>query len=177
LPTGGKSRTVARMGEFSTAGWANFLSAETGAAAALSGLVFVAISINLDKILAVPHLPGRAAETLALLVGALIVCGLGLVPDQPMRVLGAEVLVAGIVVWLFPTINQMRRNAHIARAFLWRSILVAGLGQAAAVPFMVAGASLLDGHASGLYWLVPGVTFSFIAGVLNAWVLIIEIVR
>ncbi len=147
----------------------------------MSGLLFVAISINLDKILAVPHLPGRAAETLALLVGALIVCGLGLVPDQPMRLLGAEILVAGIAVWLFPTINQIRRHAQISfdllRQFLWRSVMVVVLGQAASLPFMIAGALLLAGHASGLYWLVPGVTFSFIAGVLNAWVLIIEIVR
>jgi modulator of FtsH protease len=177
LPRDGKSRTVARMGEFSTAGWANFLAAETGAAAALSGLVFVAISINLEKILAVPHLPGRAAETLAMLVGALIVCGFSLVPDQPMGLLGAELLLAGAAVWLFPTVNQIRRHAHITREFLWRSVLVAVLGQAAAVPFMVAGALLLAGHESGLYWLVPGVTFSFVAGVLNAWVLIIEIVR
>jgi hypothetical protein len=177
LSPGGKSRYVARMAEFSTAGWANFLTAETGAAAALSGLVFVAISINLTKILAIPHLPGLAAETLALLVGALIVCSLCLVPGQPMRLLGTELLAAGIVTWLFPTINQIRRRSHVRREFLWRSILVAVLGQVAAVPFMVAGALLLAGHPSGLYWLVPGVALSFIAGVLNAWVLIIEIVR
>jgi modulator of FtsH protease len=44
--------------------WSDFFVAEVGAAAALSGLVVVAISINLKRILTVPVLPGRAAETL-----------------------------------------------------------------------------------------------------------------
>jgi hypothetical protein len=44
------------------AGWDNFFVAEVGAAAALSGLLFVAVSINLTRILAIPHLPARAAE-------------------------------------------------------------------------------------------------------------------
>lgn len=56
------------------AGWANFFVAEVGASAALSGLVIVAISINLQRILSFPQLPGRAAEMLILLVGALLAC-------------------------------------------------------------------------------------------------------
>ena len=46
--------------------WADFFSAELGAAAALTGLVIVGISINIARILAEPGLPGRAAETLVL---------------------------------------------------------------------------------------------------------------
>ena len=51
------------------ADWSNFFVAEVGAAAALTGLVMVAVSINLAQVLAVPTLPGRAAETLFLLMG------------------------------------------------------------------------------------------------------------
>jgi hypothetical protein len=47
--------------------WAAFFTAVTGAAAALVGLLFVAVSINLDKILKNAMLPARAAETLAVL--------------------------------------------------------------------------------------------------------------
>ncbi len=39
------------------------------------------------------------------------------------------------------------------------------------------GALLIGGHPSGLYWLVPGVLASFSAGIQNAWVLLIEILR
>jgi hypothetical protein len=43
--------------------------AETGAAAALTGLVIVAISINIGTILKYPHLPARAVESVTLLTG------------------------------------------------------------------------------------------------------------
>jgi hypothetical protein len=46
-------------------------------------------------------------------------------------------------------------------------------------PFFAAeaGVLLLAGHSSGLYWLVAGVIFSLIASVLNAWILLVEIIR
>jgi hypothetical protein len=48
--------------------------------------------------------------------------------------------------------------------------------QLASIPFFVAGAYLLSGSPIGLYWLVPGFVFSFLAGVASAWVLLVEIV-
>jgi hypothetical protein len=53
--------------------WGNFVVAEVGAAAALTGRVSVAVAINLPRILSYAHLPGRAAEGLVTLV----------VPGQP----------------------------------------------------------------------------------------------
>src|SRR6185312_6154219 len=44
--------------------WTDFFVAEVGASAALAGLVIVAISINVTRIISYPWLPGRAAETL-----------------------------------------------------------------------------------------------------------------
>ena len=41
---------------------------QAGASAALAGLLFVAISINLDRILNCRGLPGRAGEAIVLLV-------------------------------------------------------------------------------------------------------------
>jgi modulator of FtsH protease len=52
------------MHAYSTAGWDSSFVAEVGAPAALAGLLFVAVSINLTRILQFPQLPGRAAETL-----------------------------------------------------------------------------------------------------------------
>src|SRR5215211_7746283 len=54
--------------------WHDFFLAQAGAAGVLTGLVFVGVSINLDKIVADPSsgLAGRAAEALILLVAVLI---------------------------------------------------------------------------------------------------------
>jgi hypothetical protein len=81
------------MHSYSPADWDSFLVAMVGATAALTGLLFVAVSINLDRILeGTTMLPARAAETLASLVFVLIISALGLVP-QNVRLLGLEILV------------------------------------------------------------------------------------
>jgi hypothetical protein len=51
------------------------------------------------------------------------------------------------------------------------------MAQAAALPFLAAAVSLLLRAGGGLYWLVPGVVFCFVIAVLDAWVLLIEILR
>jgi hypothetical protein len=50
--------------------WHEFFLAEAGVAAVLTGLVFIGVSINLDKIMSNPGhgLPGRALEALVLLM-------------------------------------------------------------------------------------------------------------
>ena len=53
--------------------WTDFGVGVAGASAALAGLVFVAVSINLSEILKYRNLPGRAALTLILFVTPLIV--------------------------------------------------------------------------------------------------------
>ncbi len=58
------------MRAYEPAEWADFGVAVAGAAAALAGLLFVAVSLNLRDILALPQLPARAALTLGLLVVA-----------------------------------------------------------------------------------------------------------
>ena len=63
-------------------GWSNFLVAELGAAAPLTGLLFVAVSINLARILQFSHLPSRAAEALLALISVLFVTTFALIPRQ-----------------------------------------------------------------------------------------------
>lgn len=44
--------------------WQTFFAVQAEAAATITGLVFVAVSINLSKIIEVPGLSGRAAESI-----------------------------------------------------------------------------------------------------------------
>lgn len=158
------------------AGWENFFIAEVGATAALAGLVIVAISINLSRILAFPELPGRAAEAIVVLVGALVLSSLMLIP-QPQHCLGIEILIAAIVIWLVPVVVQTR-TYRAARASghgnIGARILLAQINT---LPFVVAGASITLGNESGFYWLAAGVILALIGGMLNTWVLLVEILR
>jgi hypothetical protein len=166
--------------EYSITGWDSFFVAEVGAAAALTGLLFVAISINLQKILQFPWLPGRAATAVVVLVNVLIVASFGLVPGQSSRLLGAEVLVCGAVTLLFlMRFHFSTRSAEIeggVQSVNQMNLQVAVAG-ATATLFVLGGASLLARWGGGLYWLVPAVVMSFVLAMAYAWVLMIEIQR
>jgi len=43
-------------------------------------------------------------------------------------------------------------------------------------PRWVLGSEVLEA-GGGRYWLVPGVAFSLVVAVVNAWVLLVEVVR
>ncbi len=155
--------------------WTDLFVACAGAAAALTGLVFVAVSINIERILAIPTMPERALQTLVALLGVVIVSVLALVPGQGDSELAVELLVAGIAV--SATLALLGRGAlHTGRPpteVLPRIALFA----LAAVPFAVAGLSLLVGWGGGLYWVVAGILGAVVGGVVNAWVLLVEILR
>ena len=159
------------------ADWAGFFSAEVSAAASLTGLVIVAISINLSQIIAHPHLPGRAIETLMMLVGVLLVASVGLVPGQPVAVLGCEILAIGLAMWLTSVVLLLRARGLRIPAKIWAPALRVLMTQLATLPFVIAGIAVLLWGPVGLYWLVPGTVFCLVAAVLNAWVLLVEIVR
>ena len=65
------------MPAYSAAEWESLFVAEAGASAALAGLLFVALSINLERILKGSGLPGRAGEAIVLLLTVLVVSTFG----------------------------------------------------------------------------------------------------
>jgi modulator of FtsH protease len=158
-------------------GWNDFFVAEVGASAALAGLVIVAISINLARIMTYPWLPGRAAETLVAPTGVLVASSYMLVPGQAAGLLAAELVATGAVMWLMPVIIQVRTWRGAAdlprRALAVRFALT----QISALPIVVAGVLLWNGAPDAIAWMVPGIIASLIATVINAWVLLVEILR
>ena len=95
-PLGVDSLLMARG--YDPAAWQTFCQALVGAAAALTGLLFVAVSINLERILKRPNfLPPRAAETLAAVLVVLMSCALTLVPQNTL-LLGIELLVIALTL-------------------------------------------------------------------------------
>lgn len=165
------------MNPIPMADWANFFIAEVGASAALTGLVVVAISINLARILSIKHLPGRAAEALFILGGALVVTSAGLIPNQPAALFGSEAFAVGLVMFGANVIVQTQTPQPGANIPMMRRLARILVSAGTSLPMVVAGLLIIFGSASGLYWIAGGVIMSLIAGVFTAWVLLIEIMR
>jgi hypothetical protein len=45
------------------------------------------------------------------------------------------------------------------------------------VPFALGGVSLIAGAGGGLYWIIGGVIGAIVCAGVNAWVLLVEILR
>jgi hypothetical protein len=73
------------LSAYDIAGWAGFLAVAAGVAATLTGLIFVAMSISLARILEFPGLPEFAAETIVQLLGAMVISLVALVPGNRLR--------------------------------------------------------------------------------------------
>ena len=157
--------------------WGDFLEVAAGAAGALAGLLFVALSINLDRIVKLPGLAGRAGETLLPLAGSLVSTLVALIPHESPRVLGALLLVVGLAVWAVPTALQIRawgRHRHYSAPIaVFRFVTY----QIATLPAVIAGFAVMGVVPGGLYWLGAFVVLSLVVAMTNAWVLLVEIMR
>jgi modulator of FtsH protease len=123
------------------------------------------------------NLPGRAGQTLIMLITPLVVSIVLLVPDQHRALLGSELIALGLIlgallVWL----NRPDTKAPEETWGTWAagrfgpSVLTSAL-------IVLAGSTLAAGTGGGLYWLAPAVLLAILAGLGNAWVLLIEILR
>ena len=158
-------------------GWDNFFVAELGASAALADLLFVGVSINMTRILAIPTLPARALRALIMLVAILFVSSLFLVPGSPSP------------YWAWRSVRRRRGlgRDHTAQPeategggmAIPRRIIVFEvlLGQVAVLPYIAAAFVMLTLDSEGVYLIVPAVLISFADAILDAWVLLVEINR
>jgi hypothetical protein len=163
------------MTAYTPLAWHDFFVGTIGASAALTGLLFVTVSINLEQILNFAHLPGRAACTLGILLTALVVSGFSLAPGQGDRVLGFEILGAGLVVTVQAIVVMPRKQTDGGNRSLtigrFVTLLLPGLA------FVAGGVSLVVGGGGGLYWVLAAVLLAFVVASINGWVLLVEIMR
>jgi len=162
--------------------WHDFFLATSAAAGVLTGLVFVGVSINLEKIVSQSDsgLTGRAAEALILLLAVLTVSILLLVPGQSNSLMGGEVLVVGVgaYAWIVTIqVLHLRSWSTIPSGLRLPLVLRVTIAQISTLPTVIAGIVMLTIGFDGLYWLVAGMVFSTLAAMFDAWVLLVEINR
>jgi len=154
--------------------WSDLFVAAAGASAALAGLLFVAVSINLEQIIGSKGLPERALEAVILLVAVLVVSIACLIPGQSQGVLGVE-LFAITALLGFAVLKPIRAvPAEPPRGWLvsrWALRLTGTL------PLIVGAISVMIGDGGGLYWIAAGIVFATVSAIANAWVLLVEILR
>jgi hypothetical protein len=157
--------------------WKDFFTAAVSATSALTGLVFVALSINLSRILAMPGMSARGGEALVLLGGALLMAMTALIPGQQADVLQIKMGVVDVSVWLFPTLIHVGagRARHYQKT--WQFLLRTALHQLATLPYVVAAMLLPSAPEAAINFLASGLVTSLSVGLFTAWILLVEIVR
>jgi hypothetical protein len=160
---------------YSPDAWSDLFVASAGASAALTGLLFVAVSVNIERILELPGLPERALQTLLLLLSGVVVSLASLMPGQTATALGIELLVVSLgfgaaICWL---LTRTVPGAHEhERAALHLAYILPGT-----LPQVIGAASLIAGAGGGLYWIAAGIIGAILGASVNAWVLMVEILR
>jgi hypothetical protein len=157
--------------------WDSFFVAQVGASAALAGLVFVSVSINLAKIIKFPNLPGRVGDAIVVLIAVLVLSTLLLVPRQSSTLIGWEVLAVGLVALSGTSLLRMRIYAKTPQEYRPAYVRQVILAELALGLLVVAGVLVLLRGFGGIYWVVPGILLCYAFALSESWVLLIEIMR
>jgi hypothetical protein len=162
---------------YAASAWGEFGTGVATASAALLGLLFVAISINLQRILDQPGLPSRAGQTLILFGTPLVTAVLLVVPDQARVALGLELIATGLVIGGGQVYLDLTTERADEETFWRRMVGRVFPAYISCGCLVIAGATLIGQTGGGLYWLVPSAIAAIVFGLLNVWVLLVEIQR
>ena len=152
--------------------WHDFGVTIGSLAGALTGLLFVAVSIKSETLSKSVSLSSRAAQTLVLFMTSAL-AAIVLVAPQPGDALGGELValaaISGAALYVLD-----RRGGHDQTSRVARYIERASPNAITQVLFGVAGITFLVTAGGGLYWLIPAAVFSLVGGVINAWLFLVR---
>ncbi len=160
------------MGIETIAEWQGFFTFVGLVAGGLTGLIFVALSLQITEVRARPAYVVRARTTLGALTGIVVLCGLVLLPGQTATALAIETLLL-FVVLIADVIRTVRSfegpGEKIERAVAVRTslaLLLLGLGAIGSV-----------GLLFGLSWAMSVIGLSTLVGLplrlIQAWALLV----
>jgi hypothetical protein len=158
--------------------WEAFYIMAGGAAAVLTGLVFVAVTLHVRPIIGNVLHRDRAWSSVAILASQLIVAMAVLVPAQPLRLLGIEIM-AIAALWAIRTVRVTRDLSPAMRRLdrpnvSWQVEWPAWIAWLAAL----AGASVAlvaENGDVGFPLLALAMVGMFAFAIWSAWVLVSEV--
>jgi hypothetical protein len=156
---------------YEPAAWQGLYLMVGGAAAVLTGLIFVAVSLHPTPVLSDPFHRGRAESSLLALMAVLLISGAVLIPGQPVSVLGAEVAMVALATHL----SGIRGLRHLPAGHRRRTSLELLVGMAGATVAFIGGVSLMVHWGGGLWLLLPGGGLALASSVWNAWRLMVDV--
>jgi uncharacterized membrane protein (UPF0136 family) len=152
--------------------WHDFFLTVGGGAAALAGLVFVAISINLDTVLVDPTHRNRAVGTLAGFTSAFMICAFAVMADQSKQMVGVEWLIiasAGAYIYVKGYVQAVKTGGSPEGLSLLRTV-----GGTICYAAQIIGSILLiAGYDIGLHVAAAAMVIFFAFTISGAWLLIV----
>ena len=158
---------------YAPAAWGSFGGALAAVAGALTGLLFVALSVKGTALTKSRALSSRAAQTLVLFMTSVMIA-IVLVAPQSATAVGAELLALAVVAAAALLIlDQRAGQAH--EPGVPRFVERYSPNTSTAILVGIAGVTLIVRAGGGLYWLIPAVAASLIGGVVNAWLFLVRL--
>lgn len=156
--------------------WQEFNVAMIGATAALAGLVIVAASVNIGKIITATSMTSRLAAGIGGLVLALTTSAIGLIPDIGTVAFGVTTLIVSALFVVFPVESARRIFAYRAPENTAR-FFKALMGLVAPVAYLIGSILLIVGSPAGLVLFAAGSILAIMAALLISWVVLVEVLR
>ena len=157
--------------------WANYFIAQAGAAGALTGLIFVALSFNFDQIISDEVWVGRAGTGLILLAQPIAYALVCLWPTRTASPPGWTTALLAALAGVTVGRIVLRRSGQARGAKHGEQVsrLVVTLIEPAAT--LVGAAMAATGHDAGVFVQVAGALSGLAIGLVTAWILLVEIRR
>ena len=161
------------MDAYQPEAWHDFFVAGAGAAAALTGLLFVALSLHIRYIALNPNHRNQARGSLIGLVQVLLISLTALV-RQPSAWTGVELALNGAAYLVIVGGYQVSALWRAKWKIEPRSLVPSIVGYLLAVAGIVGGANVYFGSGPGLYITAAIVVAIIVWNLRNAWFLLLQ---
>jgi hypothetical protein len=155
--------------------WDTFAAICGGAAATLTGLLFVAVSIRIAFIAKSQELRNRAAQTLCLFGMVIVISALIAVPGQAYRALGVELVVLAVIAGTGFQVLDRRAKGEKSNQAIGPVLEAVTPTTITSLLLLAAGIVLVLGVHAGLYVLVGPVFVALVGGITSAWLFLTKI--